>query len=103
MNQQDLYLEDNISKYPAIVLLKSLGYTYIPPEDCALQRGSAYDVILKDILRVQLKKLNHFFYGGKNNDFCSANIERALEDLDEPLTDGLIRTSEKIYDYFLLG
>ena len=26
------------------------------------------------------------------------NIERAMEDLDEPLTDGLVRTSEKIYD-----
>jgi type I restriction enzyme R subunit len=103
MNQQDLYLEDNISKYPAIDLLKSMGYIYISPEDCALQRGSAYDVILKDILRKQLKKLNRFFYGGKDNEFSSANIERAIEDLDEPLADGLIRTSEKIYDSFLLG
>ena len=27
-HQSDLYLEDNISKYPAIELLCKLGYTY---------------------------------------------------------------------------
>jgi len=103
MTHQDLYLEDNISKYPAIELLKSLGYTYISPEDCVIQRGSGYNVILKGVLREQLKKLNSFYYGGKDNMFSSANIERAIEDLDEPLSDGLIKTSEKIYDYLALG
>lgn len=103
MNQQDLYLEDNISKYPAIELLKKLGYIYISPDDCAAQRGSAYHVLLKDILRQQLKKLNRFYFDGKSNEFSTANIEKAIEDLDEPLSDGLIKTSEKIYDYLLLG
>ena len=28
-NQSDLYLEDNISKYPAIDLLCKMGYKYI--------------------------------------------------------------------------
>ena len=36
-------------------------------------------------------------------EFSSANIEKAIEDLDEPLTDGLVKTSEKIYDALLLG
>lgn len=40
--EKALYLEDNVSKYPAIQLLQSMGYTYISPEDCALQRGSSY-------------------------------------------------------------
>lgn len=40
---------------------------------------------------------------GAENEFSAANIERAMEDLDEPLTDGLVRTSEKIYDALLLG
>ncbi len=101
--QSDLYLEDNISKYPAIELLCKLGYQYISPEDCIEQRGGYYSVILKDILRTQLNKINQFTYGGITYKFTSENIERAINELDEPLTDGLIRTSEKIYDALMLG
>ena len=97
------YLERNASQQPAIKLLRAMGYTYISPADCALQRGSRYHVLLKDILRGQLRKLNRYTYGGTENEFSAANIERAIEDLDEPLTDGLVRTSEKIYDALLLG
>lgn len=97
------YLEKNISQQPAIELLQSMGYTYISPENCEAQRGSRYHVLLKDILRGQLRRLNRYTFAGAENEFSSANIERAMEDLDEPLTDGLIRTSEKIYDALLLG
>lgn len=100
---KDQYLEINASQNPAIALLQSMGYIYISPEDCEKQRGSRYQVLLKDILRGQLRKLNRYVYAGAENEFSSANIERAIEDLDEPLTDGLVRTSEKIYDALLLG
>lgn len=99
----DLYLEKNISQQPAIDLLTALGYTYISPADCDKQRGSRYHVLLRDILRGQLRRLNRYAYAGAENEFSAANIERAMEDLDEPLTDGLVRTSEKIYDALLLG
>ena len=97
------YLERYVSQQPALNLLRAMGYTYISPEDCAMQRGSSYYVLLRDILRGQLRKLNRYTYAGVENEFSSANIERAMEDLDEPLTDGLVRTSEKIYDALLLG
>lgn len=100
---QNAYLEVNVSQKPAIALLQSMGYTYISPEDCEKQRGSKYHVLLKDILRGQLRRLNRYFYAGAENEFSAANIERAMEELDEPLTDGLVRTSEKIYDALLLG
>ena len=99
----DLYLEKNISQQPAIDLLTAMGYTYISPADCDKQRGSRYHVLLRDILRGQLRRLNRYVYAGTENEFSAANIERAIEDLDEPLTDGLVRTSEKIYDALLLG
>ena len=100
---KDLYLEVSASQKPAIELLRSMGYTYISPKDCERQRGSRYHVLLKDILRGQLRKLNRYSYAGAENEFSAANIERAMEELDEPLTDGLVRTSEKIYDALLLG
>lgn len=98
-----IYLEKNISKKPALELLQKMGYTYLTPEECNLQRGSKYQVLLKGILRNQLRKLNRFEFGGIEQEFSSANIERAIEDLDEPLTDGLVKTSEKIYDALMLG
>lgn len=100
---KNAYLEVNASQKPAIELLQAMGYTYLSPEDCEKQRGSKYHVLLKDILRGQLRKLNRYTYAGAENEFSSANIERAMDDLDEPLTDGLVRTSEKIYDALLLG
>ncbi len=100
---KNVYLEVNASQKPAILLLQAMGYTYISPENCKKQRGSNYHVLLKDILRGQLRRLNRYSYGGAENEFSAANIERAMDDLDEPLSDGLVRTSEKIYDSLLLG
>ena len=105
------YLEKNASQNPAIELLCAMtperipdgGYLYISPEDCMVQRGSSYNVILKDVLRSQLRKLNRFNYAGAEYEFSSANIERAIDDIDVPLTDGLSTASEKIYDKLLLG
>lgn len=100
---KNAYLEINASQRPALALFEAMGYTYISPADCDRQRGSRYHVLLRDILRGQLRRLNRYVYAGAENEFSAANIERAMEDLDEPLTDGLVRTSEKIYDALLLG
>lgn len=108
---KDDYLEKNASQNPAIELLCAMspekipdgGYVYISPEECAKQRGGAYNVILKDILRGQLRKINRYSYCGAENEFSAANIERAIDDLDVSLSDGLITASEKIYDKLLLG
>lgn len=100
---KSLFLEKNISQQPAIDLLRSMGYQYLSPTECAAQRGSRYQVLLKDVLYHQLQRLNRYTFGGEERGFSDANLQRAMEDLDEPLTDGLIRTSEKIYDALLLG
>lgn len=100
---KSLYLETNVSQQPAIELLQSMGYTYISPEDCETQRGSRYHVLLKDVLRGQLRRLNRYAYAGAENEFSAANIERAMEELEASPADGLVRASEKIYDALLLG
>lgn len=100
---QDQFLEKNISKKPALELLQKMGYTYLTAEECNVQRGSSYRVLLKDILREQINKLNHISFGGGVEKFSSANIEKAIEDLDEPLVNGLAKTSEKIYNRLIMG
>ncbi len=102
-NQSDLMLEDNASKFPAIELLCKLGYTYISPEDAQKERGTLYNVLLKDVLRKQLQIINTFEYNGVAYKFSAENVEKAISDLDVPLTEGLIKTSERIYDALMLG
>lgn len=99
----DLLSELNISQKPALELLQKMGYKYISPDECIKQRDNLYSVLLKDILREQLIKLNRFNSGDNVRKFSSSNIEKAIEDIDEPLTDGFVKTSEKIYDALLLG
>ncbi len=61
---KSLYLEKNASQQPAIDLLQSMGYTYLSPDDCESQRGSRYHVLLRDILRGQLRRLNRYSFAG---------------------------------------
>lgn len=100
---KDAYLEDNISKKPAIELLQKMGYTYISPEECEAQRDGLYNVILKDILRSQLERLNRYSFGENEYKFSAENIERAVDEIDEPLADNLVVSSEKIYNDIMLG
>ena len=102
-NQSDLLLEDNASKYPAIELLCKLGYTYISPEDAQKERGTLYNELLKDVLRKQLQRINQFEFNNVFYKFSADNIERAIAELDVPLTEGLVKTSERIYDALMLG
>jgi type I restriction enzyme R subunit len=102
VNNPNAYLEREFQAQAADVLHK-LGYTPITPEECIAQRGVRYNVLLKDILRKKLHELNIFEYGGTKYKFKPANIERAIDELDANLADGLIKASEKVYDALLLG
>ena len=97
------YNEQNISQKPAINLLNKIGYKIISPEDAEKLRGNLYNVLLRPILKEQLEKINSYNYKSKDYNFEDKNIKQAIIDLDEPLTDGLVKTNEKIYDYLLLG
>ncbi len=99
----NMYLEKNSSQKPAIELLEKLGYKYISPAECRKQRNGLYNVILRDILRSKLVELNSYSYGGTEYKFSNENIERAVNEIDEPLADNLVASSEKVYDDLMLG
>ena len=50
----ELHLAEN----PAVELLQSLGYTYVPPEDLERERASSKETILTGRLAAALKRLN---------------------------------------------
>ncbi|MBO8157847.1 MAG: type I restriction endonuclease subunit R [Bacillaceae bacterium] len=95
--------EQTTSQAPAIDVLKNLGYQYLTTEEAEQMRGNLYNVLLKDILEEKLKELNHYEYKGEVRKFSNENIQQAIRDLDEPLTDGLVKTNEKIYESLMLG
>ena len=101
--QSSTMLEKNISQNPALELFKKLGYEYISPEDCVIQRKGTYGCILQDILKEQLKKINSYEYNGKVCKFSNFNIEKAVADLDVPIQEGLVVASEKVYNLLTMG
>lgn len=103
MSTQQLYDEINISQQPALEVLQSIGYTYIPAEQAERMRGNCYNVLLLTILEEQLKKLNSYEYKGTTYKFADNNIQQAMRDLDEPLTNGLVKANEAVYETLMLG
>ena len=103
MPNRNEYNEKTISQGPALELLQQLGYIYLSPAEAEAQRGNLYTVLLKDVLREQLDTLNSYDYKGTRYCFSDKNIMQAMQDLDEPLGDGLLKTNEKIFDRLALG
>ena len=95
--------EVNISQKTAIEVLEKLGYINIDSKYAESLRGNLYNVLLKPILKAKLNELNSFDYKGREYKFSEKNINAAINDLDELLTDGLVKTNEKIFNTFLLG
>ena len=98
------FQEAPISQIPALQLLQKLGYTYLSPEEVAVERGGKLrHVLLEKILAKQLQHLNRLRTKQQILLFSEASIQKAIELLREPQYDGLVRTSEKIYDLLTLG
>lgn len=98
------YLEDHISQIPALQLLSKLGYDYLAPSDALLERrGRLSNVLLEKTLEVQLRRLNRIRFKGQEYHFSESNIQGAIQALKEIPYDGLVRTSEKVYDLMSLG
>jgi hypothetical protein len=98
------FQEAHISQLPAIRLLQQLGYAYLSPEEVyAERRAKRRAVLLEDVLTRQLRRLNAISFKGVDAEFSEENIAKAVEALREVPFDGLVRTSEKVYDLLTLG
>lgn len=96
--------EFSSSHAPALVLLEKLGYEYITPADALVKRGGRKSMpILLDVLKSQLRKMNHVSFRGEQYAFSDANIARAVRKISAVDFDSLIHTSEQIYDLLTLG
>ena len=96
--------EKTLSQIPALQLLINLGYQYLTPAEALAARGGrAGNVLLEEILREQLKKLNRIQHKGGSYLFSEENIQSAIQRLKNVKYDGLLKTNEAVYDLLSLG
>ena len=104
MSTPPSFLEAYISQIAALRLLQQLGYTYLSPEEVAVERrGKCRHVLLENILATQLARLNTIQFKKREIAFSQENIAKGIEALRDIPFDGLVRTSEKVYDLLTLG
>lgn len=99
-----VFNEKYLSQIPALQLLLNLGFEYLTPAEALAGRGGRQsNVLLEEILRGQLKKLNRIQYKGGSYLFSEENVQTAIQRLKNIKYDGLQRTNEAIHDLLTLG
>ena len=86
-----------------IALLKAMGWQFITSKAMQDYRENTNQVVLKDVLLKQLQALNSFEYKNNKYPFSAKNLAKAINDIDEPLNEGLNRANQKITEQLLLG
>ena len=99
-----IFNEDLVSQIPALKLLINMGYSYITENECNNERGRTSNVILENILRASLKKINIINYKNNTYDFSDSNIENAVKILkDVPFHEGYLAAIQKVYERLTMG
>lgn len=96
--------EKHLSQIPALQLLVNLGYRYLTPAQALAMRGGRLsNVLMEEVLRDSLKRINRIQHKGDNYLFSEENLQSAIQRLKNVKYDGLLKTNEAVYDLLTLG
>jgi len=96
--------EKYLSQIPALLELVNLGYEYLTPEQVFKARHKKLgDVLLENILRRQIRKINRIRYKGREYRFSEENVQAAVQKIKNIHYAGLLKTNEAVYDLLTLG
>ena len=87
--------ELHLSENPAVELLESLGYAYIPPEDLEQERGSLKEAILTTRLAAALKRLNPWL--------SDTNVAAAVKAVTQVPATSLAEANQKLHTSLTYG
>ena len=87
----ELHLAEN----PAVELLQSLGYSYIPPEDLESERASFKEVVVTGRLAAALKRLNPWL--------SESNVAKAIKAVTQVPAASLAEANEALYTSLTYG
>ena len=96
--------EKYLSQIPALQQLINLDFEYLAPAKVLTERfGKTANVLLENVLREQIRRINRIQYKNREYLFSEENIQSAIEKLKNVKYDGLLKTNETIYDLLTLG
>ena len=87
--------ELHLSENPAVVLLESLHYTYVPPEQLEGERTSFKEAILTGRLAAALKRLNPWL--------SQTNLAKAVKAVTQVPAASLAEANERVYTSLTYG
>ena len=98
------FQEEYSAKIPALTLLANLGWESLSPEQAMLARGGKPDgVVLRQVLRTELKKRT-FTFAGKDYPLSDKAIDNLVAEVCSPaLNEGLLSANQKLYNHLLYG
>lgn len=108
------FAEEFSSKIPALTLLTTLGYQFIPPSQCNAMRSnkllanqanankSTNQVVLLPIMRAFLAKQT-FMFEGKPHHLSDSATDKIMHELNPAMNLGLQLANEKLYNAMLYG
>ena len=103
-NDAPKFQEEYSAKLPALALLSNLGWRFVSPKEAlALREEKTDQVILKSVLKAELKKRT-FTYGASQYPLSDQSIDFLLNQICQPgLNEGLLKANERIYNHLLYG
>jgi len=96
------FKEEFSAKIPALTLLTTLGYQFIPPDQCMALRGNTNQVMLVSVLREFLGK-QQFPFAGKQHPLSVTAIDKVIHELSPAMNEGLQGANEKLYNAMIYG
>ena len=87
--------EQDLAETPAVELLQSLGYTFVPPEDLERERASLKETILTGRLAAALKRLNPWL--------SDTNVARAVKAVTRVPAAGLAEANQALHTSLTYG
>lgn len=92
------------SQAPALQLLLAMGWQYLSPAKAQLLRGPRLlNVVLDEVLRDALKRINRIHTTTGGHLFSEENLSTAIQRIKSVPYNGLQRTNEAVYDLLTLG
>ncbi|GAF55573.1 LOW QUALITY PROTEIN: type I restriction-modification system [Psychrobacter sp. JCM 18901] len=102
------FAEEFSSKIPALTLLTTLGYEFIPPSQSSAMRSKVVSnkatdqVVLLPIMRAFLAKQT-FTFEGKAHPLSDSAIDKIMHELNPAMNLGLQAANEALYNAMLYG
>ncbi len=104
MQSSPKFQEEYTAKIPALALLTNLGWRFISPEEALHARAGKLDaVVLREELRMQLRKRT-FVFAGREHLLSDKAIDQLISEICSPaLNEGLLNANERMYHHLLYG